>query len=81
MKHLVFALVALTSCASWKQKDFVKELNKPSEEVNASSVASTPTDVKLLEKFKVQSVEEKKMKNWIHRMRSIKKLKKRRINL
>ncbi len=60
MKHLVFALVALTSCASWKQKDFVKELNKPSEEVNASSVASTPTDVKLLEKFEVQSVEEKK---------------------
>jgi hypothetical protein len=26
VKHLVFALVALTSCASWKQKDFVKEL-------------------------------------------------------
>lgn len=60
MKHLVFALVALTSCASWKQKDFVKELNKPSEEINASGAASTPTDVKLLEKFEVQTVEEKK---------------------
>lgn len=60
MKHLVFALVALTSCASWKQKDFVKELNKPSEEINASGAASSPTDVKLLEKFEVQTVEEKK---------------------
>ncbi len=60
MKHLVFALVALTSCASWKQKDFVKELNKPSEEINASGVVSTPTDAKLLEKFEVQTVEEKK---------------------
>jgi hypothetical protein len=60
VKHLVFALVALTSCASWKQKDFVKELNKPSEEVNASSAASSATDVKLLEKFEVQVVEEKK---------------------
>jgi hypothetical protein len=57
---LVFALVALTSCASWKQKDFVKELNKPSEEINASGAASTPTDAKLLEKFEVQTVEEKK---------------------
>ncbi len=63
MKHLVFALVALTSCASWKQKDFVKELNKPSEEINASGAASTPTDVKLLEKFEVQTVEEKKENN------------------
>ncbi len=63
MKHLVFALVALTSCASWKQKDFVKELNKPSEEINASGAASTPTDVKLLEKFEVQTVEEKKEDN------------------
>jgi hypothetical protein len=60
VKHLVFALVALTSCASWKQKDFVKELNKPSEEINASGVVSTPTDAKLLEKFEVQTVEEKK---------------------
>jgi hypothetical protein len=63
VKHLVFALVALTSCASWKQKDFVKELNKPSEEINASGAASTPTDVKLLEKFEVQTVEEKKEDN------------------
>jgi len=55
--------VALTSCASWKQKDFVKELNKPSEEINASGAASTPTDVKLLEKFEVQTVEEKKEDN------------------
>lgn len=57
-RSIVFIL--LFSCSSWKQKDFVKDLDAPVEEVNLDTATSTKSDVKLLDKFKVQSNEPQK---------------------
>lgn len=57
MKPLVLAsLLFFGSCANWKQKDFVKDLNKPALEVIEVPAATTKKDEKLLEKFEVQPV-------------------------
>lgn len=57
MKPLVLAcLLFFGSCANWKQKDFVKDLNKPTLEVTEVPAATTKKDEKLLEKFEVQPV-------------------------
>lgn len=50
----VILISFLSGCSSWKQKDFVKDLDAPVEEVNPDDVATTTNDVKLLDKFKVQ---------------------------
>lgn len=55
MKHLLPIFLILSSCATWKQKDFVKDLDKPVEEAKP---VTTESDDKLLEKFKVETVEE-----------------------
>lgn len=59
MKQLLLILFFITSCSSWKQRDFVKDLDKPSEEAKPV-VDTTPKEEKILEKFEVQSVEEAK---------------------
>jgi hypothetical protein len=46
-------LCFLGSCANWKQKDFVDDLNRPSHDVTEVPVASDIKDEKLLEKFEV----------------------------
>lgn len=51
---MFLSLIILSSCSSWKQKDFKKELDKPVEEVPQVEV-----DKKLMEKFEVKVVEEK----------------------
>lgn len=57
MKRLLLFVVLLSSCATWKQKDFEKELDKPSEEAQPK-VETTAKEEKILEKFEVQPVEE-----------------------
>ncbi|MFP5385168.1 MAG: DUF3108 domain-containing protein [Bacteriovoracia bacterium] len=57
MKKLIVVLL-LSGCASWKQKDFEKELSKPSEEAQPKVSVTTAKDEKLLEKFEVQPVDE-----------------------
>lgn len=59
MKGFALALLIFSGCSSWKQKDFEKDLSKPTEEA-APAVATTAKDEKLLEKFEVQTVEEAK---------------------
>lgn len=48
-----------SACANWKQKEFEKELSKPTDEV-AVVVETSPKEEKLLEKFEVQPVDETK---------------------
>ena len=61
MKRLVLALLVVSAgCSTWKQKDFEKELDKPSEEAQPK-VATTKKEEKLLEKFEVQAVDEAKI--------------------
>lgn len=62
MRHLFLLLLLISSCSSWKQKDFEKDLDKPSEEANPI-VQATAKDEKILEKFEVQTVEEAKAEN------------------
>lgn len=52
-------LVVFSSCSSWKQKDFEKELEKPSVEAQPQ-IATTKKEEKLLEKFEVQTVNDSK---------------------
>ncbi len=63
MKELLLGLLILSvGCSSkWKQKDFEKEISKTStKEVEPTVVTTDKKDEKLLEKFEVQAVEEKK---------------------
>ncbi len=63
MKGFVLALFMLTGCSTWRQKDFEKELEKSSSnEINPVVVASEK-DEKILEKFKVEAVENSAQKN------------------
>lgn len=59
MKQLFLILLLISSCSSWKQKDFEKDLDKPAEEAKPI-VEATPKEEKILEKFEVQTVEEAK---------------------
>ena len=58
MKRFFLSLLFVSSCSGWKQKDFEKELDKPSEE--ALPQVTTRVQDKILEKFEVQSVEREK---------------------
>ncbi len=60
MKTLLLCLLIISSCSSWKQKDFEKELDKPSEEAQPK-VATTQKEEKILEKFEVQPVDKEKV--------------------
>ena len=60
MKIVMLSLFLLASCSSWEQKDFEKELNKPTEEAQPKVVA-TKKEEKILEKFEVQPVDETKI--------------------
>jgi hypothetical protein len=53
-------LMVISGCATWKQKDFEKDLDKPSEEAQPQ-IATSKKEDKILEKFEVQAVEEKKV--------------------
>jgi hypothetical protein len=61
VKRLVMVmLIVLGGCTTtWKQKDFEKELDRPSEEAQPK-VATTKSEEKLLEKFEVQAVDPSK---------------------
>jgi hypothetical protein len=59
VKTLLLCLLFISSCSSWKQKDFEKELDEPSEEAQPQ-VATTKKEEKILEKFEVQPVDETK---------------------
>lgn len=58
-KLLITALIVVSGCSTWKQKDFVKELEK-SPETEAQVKVETKKEVKLLEKFEVQVIPEVK---------------------
>lgn len=63
MKKLLLGLLIISAgCSSWKQKDFEKELSKSEAREIEPTVVSTPKDEKILEKFEVQPVDEKKIK-------------------
>ena len=59
MKRVFLSLLLLSGCATWKQKDFEKDINQPTEEA-APAVVTSKADEKLLEKFEVKEVEEVK---------------------
>lgn len=63
MKELLLGLLIFSAgCSGWKQKDFEKEMRKAeSKEVVPTVVTSDKQDEKILEKFEVQKVEEKKV--------------------
>lgn len=63
MKELLLGLLIFsTGCSSWKQKDFEKELKKSdSKEIVPTVVTTDKKDEKILEKFEVKAVEEKKV--------------------
>jgi hypothetical protein len=61
VKELLLGLLILSSgCSSWKQKDFEKELDKTSKEAEPTVGSTDKKDEKILEKFEVKNVEEKK---------------------
>lgn len=63
MKMIMLSLIVLTvGCSSWSQKDFEKELEKTSLEdgQDPKVTITSKDDEQILEKFEVQSVEEKK---------------------
>lgn len=60
MKRLLLCLFIISGCSSWKNKDFEKDLEKPSEEAQPQ-VATTKKEEKILEKFEVQPVDEAKI--------------------
>ncbi len=72
MKHLFLALLFISSCSSWNQKDFEKDIDKSDEEVQPV-VTATPKDEKILEKFEVQTVEEAKAENKIEPKKEVPK--------
>lgn len=55
MKRFLLGLIIISACSNWKQKDFVKELDKPSEEAHPP-IETTKKEEKILEKFEVQAV-------------------------
>jgi Protein of unknown function (DUF3108) len=59
VKGYLLAFLLFSGCTSWKEKDFEKALDKPSEEAEPAVVTTAKED-KLLEKFEVQTVEEAK---------------------
>ena len=58
-KSVIATLIILSGCSTWKQKDFVKELEK-SPESKVLVKVETKQEVKLLEKFEVQAIPEVK---------------------
>jgi hypothetical protein len=56
VKRLLLLLVMISGCSTWKQKDFKKELEKPSVEATPN-IETTKTEEKILEKFEVQPVD------------------------
>ncbi len=56
VKLVLIAILALSSCAQWRQKDFEKDLSRPTVDIT-QAVPTTAREDKLLEKFEVQSVE------------------------
>lgn len=60
MKRLLLCLFIISGCSGWKQKDFEKDLDKPSEEAQPQ-VATTKKEEKILEKFEVLPVDETKV--------------------
>lgn len=59
MKKVLLIFLLISGCSSWKQKDFKKELEKPTEEAAPPAIATNATDEKLLEKFQVKTVDAK----------------------
>lgn len=57
MKFFLVALIMISGCSSWKQRDFEKEVSKESE----SATPEVNADKKLLEKFEVVTAPEKPM--------------------
>lgn len=57
MKGLLLALLIISGCSTWKQREFEKDLNKTTEEAEPLIVTNSK-DEKLLEKFEVQTIEE-----------------------
>jgi hypothetical protein len=55
----MLVMLLISGCSTWKQKDFEKELDKPTKEAEPK-IQTTKTEDKLLEKFEVQTVDEKK---------------------
>ncbi len=73
MKRLLLCLFIISGCSSWKQKDFEKDLDKPSEEAQPQ-VATTKKEEKILEKFEVQPVDEKKVEEKKPQPKVVKKI-------
>lgn len=57
MKYFMLSLLLLAGCSTWKQKDFEKEIDRPTDE--ASLKVEAPLDKKILDKFEIKPVEEK----------------------
>ena len=55
MKIALLSIFLISGCATWKQKDFEKDLNKPTEEAQPQ-VETTKAEEKLLEKFETRPV-------------------------
>jgi Tfp pilus assembly protein PilP len=55
VKSLLVLLLIVSGCSTWKNKDFEKEMDKPSEEAQPK-VETTTSEEKILEKFEVQPV-------------------------
>lgn len=73
MKRLLLCLFIISGCSSWKQKDFEKDLDKPSEEAQPQ-VATTKKEEKILEKFEVQPVDETKVEEKKQQSKVVKKI-------
>ncbi len=64
MKMIMLSLMVLTAgCSSWDQKDFEKELEKTAHEngQDPTVVVTSKKEERILEKFEVQPIEEKKV--------------------
>jgi hypothetical protein len=59
VKKLILVWLLVSGCATWKHKDFEKDLDKPKEEAQPQ-ISTTAQEEKLLEKFEVVATEEKK---------------------
>ncbi|WPU64673.1 DUF3108 domain-containing protein [Peredibacter starrii] len=55
MKIALLSILLISGCATWKQKDFEKDINKPTEEAQPK-VETTKAEEKLLEKFETKPV-------------------------
>jgi hypothetical protein len=59
VKKLILVWLLISSCSTWKQKDFEKDLDKPKQEAQPK-ISTTAQEEKLLEKFEVVEADEKK---------------------